>query len=205
MYLPNPSKCTDAARACPSRYMTSSWPFTMVTSTGSPRRCPVKQAWRRWRGWQNWRRSTSPARLSSIATSGSSGLWLNEAPIQHAPRTMRRVDWPGSSNRTPASIARDIGKSSSCFESLASNSLASNSTASEDVLSGNESREGNSVSCGGEVDFVRFTFSFGAAVGQASATSLVGLSAAVPPQRGHFLQCAEVLSCSDRCNFGEFQ
>ena len=46
----------------------------------------------------------------------------------------------GLAGTTLALTARDIGKSSGCFESLASNSIPS-----EDMLSGNESRKGNSL------------------------------------------------------------
>ena len=40
--------------------------------------------------------------------------------MQHAPWTVRSADWPVTSKMTLALIAKDIGKSSSYFESLAS-------------------------------------------------------------------------------------
>src|SRR5688572_5314784 len=40
--------------------------------------------------------------------------------MQHAPWTVRSADWPARSKMTLALIAKDIGKSSSYFESLAS-------------------------------------------------------------------------------------
>ena len=40
--------------------------------------------------------------------------------MQHAPWTLRSADWPVTSKMTLALIAKDIGKSSSYFESLAS-------------------------------------------------------------------------------------
>ena len=40
--------------------------------------------------------------------------------MQHAPWTVRSADWPVPSKMTLALIAKDIGKSSSYFESLAS-------------------------------------------------------------------------------------
>ena len=63
-------------------------------------------------------------------------------------------------------LPRHIKKSSSCFESWASNSISS-----EDVWSGNESQEDNFISRGGSSTSFSFTFSFGAAVGRAVPSS----------------------------------
>src|SRR5436190_2048364 len=40
--------------------------------------------------------------------------------MQHTPWTVRSADWPVTSKTTLASIAKDIGKLSNCFESLTS-------------------------------------------------------------------------------------
>ena len=71
---------------------------------------------------QDYGAHTARPPLSSIATRRSSGLWLNEAPIRRAPCTLRSVDWPVTSKMSR--LPRHIEKSSSYFESLASNSIS---------------------------------------------------------------------------------
>jgi hypothetical protein len=58
--------------------------------------------------------------------------------MQQQPWTARRTGWRVPTKMTLTLIARDIRKSLSYFESLASNSIPS-----EDVLSGNGIREGD--------------------------------------------------------------